>query len=672
MSRMPSVCLSPSYRTIFVRESWTPVMLQSPDASVPPFPARLLWLYRSSSPRHLSLCVRSPSPSPNSFSAGSSFESLEGSDSSSAPDSQRRAEDFVYGRLFLRPYDVAQLLTVLQGWSDAPALVERPRSSLQLRALAPPPSAKKGQPSSSASFSSLFLGAKPRAVQLTARLTRKLLSQEGKGDYAKASTPITDLDPEASEDYPKSVYAEGEMGTLTTVLRNEDLVLLTAHLESVLSDFFSLEHHAVREVTRRALGRHERSGNTKYISYSEQSGDHTHLRSLHTGAHESHPQYRSHMYQSRQPIAAAAGTGVHRAVVMHPIELDGLFGAVEDAAENLITQMESKAPTPEPASPPSPSAAVKADAAGDDADEYEEVAEEVEEVEEVEPQRVKTAADSNESEMSGAGGEHSDGADTPSATSAVEVDDSLDAEPDSTTTTTIVAGASTAAPTISYQASHTEDSGYATKLGSRNASGRFVRDGSVVAAEAQKVSRIGDFDVLHSTQCAQGSTEQDGARTTVQATSTTGAFCSTSGEVSGTFAYQRLSTVTGSSSDATAAADAAATAIPVRRTESSAPPPRQATAGKGVERKGDTLSSTMEMRATAVTEVGAGKAEEDGEEQEEEPSTDKEAGHKHASHSRGSAKKKSRKKKSKMKKAPKRKLTSKVSMAASPAQTMSF
>ena len=651
---MSATCLIASRRGIFVREAWTPVSLQSPDSAEAPFPARLLWQFRSSTPRHLTLCVRGPASRLSAVTAGSSCEDLEADGEATtiatekASVTPRKAEDFVYGRLFLRPYDVAQLLTVLQGWSDAPATVKRPRSFLQLSAVPAPSAAAstKAPPSSKNTkvMPSPFSSAKPRAVQLTARFTRKVLSPAQRGDRAvttTSATPTTDLDPEASEDYPGSVYVEGELGTLTTVLRDEDLVLLTAHLESVLSDFFSIEHNTIREAARRAVERQGRPGRARYTSAQERSGDYAVASHPRTSTYDSRPQYRSYLRRSPQNMEGAAAAPQH-ATASHP-HTAAATAATATQADNVMAGGE----------------------------EYEEVVEEVEEeeAEENSTQPLQQERHGNAAGAAEVGCAKQSGSVTaatakasPAAKAEAEVDNGL------LGTEADVSSRAEAASSTRYTTTHTADRGTMTmESDNRYATGRFVRDGGVAASEVQEVSRIGDFDVLHRTQQAQGSVEHDGARTTVRASNTTGAFRSTTGEVTGTFAYQKMSSTTETTSATTAAAAASATAIPVRRvpTSSAGQTPTTTGAGEGGMDEGPTL----EVKATTVKGAEGESEAEEAEEEGEAPPAEK-SKQKRASGSRHGGKKKGGKKKSK--KALRHKAAPKATAAGSPTSTMSF
>ncbi|KPA80931.1 hypothetical protein ABB37_04329 [Leptomonas pyrrhocoris] len=658
-STASATCVVASFRTVFVRESWTPVTLQSPDAAEAPFPARLLWQFRSSTPRHLTLCVRAPAPRPVALNAGSRFEDLDASDSApkaagsetdEAAAAPRRPEDFVYGRLFLRPYDVAQLLTVLQGWSDAPAVVERPRSTLRLSAVQP---SKKGKGTSSSS--------KPRAVRLTARLTRKLLPQKPEngrvGGAGAPVTPSTDLDPEASEDYPGSVYADKEMGILTAVLCDEDLVLLTAHLESALSDLFAMEHRTIRDAARRAVDRQGVSRPTRYAAQQGEVTSRFAATARRADARDSRLQFGSHVYRSNQQATAAGAQGAAAVSGAHSTSTTAAVPhATRDnfssGVENVAAQAETKAGAAQ--SRAATAAAPQADAAAAENDEYEEVVEEVEEAEgEEEAQEAPdTAPDPNQADSNREGGSASE---SPIPPEEAEGDVALDADLDLSEPAT---------PSTSYRVTHTTDRGNMTvETDSRYATARFVRDGGVTAAEVQEVRRIGDFDVLHRTQQAEGSMEKDGAHTTVRATNTTGAFRSTAGEVKGTFAYQRVSTATATSSAIAAAAAAAAAAIPIEGAAASK-------VGDGDVAEDDIAAPTMEVKATEVKDA-------EGEELDEEKAAGKDGGaaaekpkRTRAAKKSGGGKKKGGRKKTK--KASQRKSTSKAAASEPAAQTMAF
>ncbi|KPI87684.1 hypothetical protein ABL78_3222 [Leptomonas seymouri] len=667
VSTASAACIFSSYRSIFVRESWTPVTLRSPSASEAPFPARLLWQFRSSTPRHLTLCARAPAPQPASLTQGSSFEDLDvagdpsavakGSRGGEAAPVLRKPEDYIYGRLFLRPYNVAQLLTVLQGWSEAPAVIERPRSKLQLSLVSP--STKRGAVSLSSSISTSF--SKPRAVQLTAHLTRKLIlprKENGRAAAAAASaTPSTDFDPEASEDYPDSVYAEGQMGVFTAVLRDEELVLLTAHLESVLSDFFAMEHHAARDATRRAGESQGRLGVTRGPHMQGGRTENSAPARRHSGTHNSRPQYRSHMYRSKQQTTAAPAHHAETASARNTTTAEDASAALSDLFEEVGNASDNVAPKADTSTPQTsePTAAAVATQQTEDEevadDEYEEVVEEVEGDDEEEQQTPDTAA-ASDSKQSQAKGAADSASAAPSSAAGAGADASLDAEFDPSPR----AQSSTA-----YRTLHTADRGYmAVESDSRYAAARFVRDGSVAAAEVQEVSRVGDFDVMHRTQQAQGLIDKDGTRTTVQATNLTGAFRSTAGEVKGTFAYQCVSTATETSS-----ATRAATPFQEAGTLGTS---AQAVTDDADE--GGDAEPTMEAKAACVREAVDSEVDEAGEAEAEA----EEAAVEKPKRTRGSKKSGGTKKagKKKSKKTSKRKSALKAPAAEPAADTLAF
>lgn len=609
-------CLITSCRCVFTRESWTPVTLQ-PDGTATaaaPLPARLLWQYRSSTPRHLTLCLRRPARTNTTTAAAAASGGCD--DAQESSDAQGRSlaaesgnlEDYMYGRLFLRPYNVAQLLTVLQGWSEGPAVVERTRASLQLT------------PVSENSNSSSV----PTAVKLTARLTRKGMPPSASASSQSAAaaagsayaTPNTDVDPSASEDYPGSFYLDGQVGTVTAVLRNEDLVFLTSHLESVLSDFFSMEHQTIRDAVRRGVdrqnsfsprrapthppGRYASASQTQRASSAvpppqQPPRSHRYLSDRYTAS-------RSTFASEKAPAAAAAAPSTQpasrAALAQTSISMDELLDA-EDVAgetvENIAEDVWESTHAAEAETARISAAAAASEAAASSTlaataeieDEYEEVVEEVEMEEEEEIGDASAAAAAATTSFT------NDAATPHSAADAFDLDAS------STTPE------ATPAPSqsVSYHASHVRDSGTATiESENRYATGRFVRDGSVAAAEVAEVSRIGDFDVVRRTQLAQGATETDGARTTVSATQTSGAFRSASGDVKGTFSYERVATVTASSSVAPAAAAAAAGAIPVRR-------PDAAAEDDAADEGGDEEGPTMVVPAKSVKAVESEQTE---------------------------------------------------------------
>ncbi|CBZ28208.1 conserved hypothetical protein [Leishmania mexicana MHOM/GT/2001/U1103] len=514
-----ALCLHTSHRCVFVRELSTPATLETGNSSVAPSPARLLWQFCSRRPRHLVLCVREPLPAVAPLAPEKNFEGLSAAEAVEASavrtvavdGAPRAQEDFMYGRLFLRPYNVAQLLTVLQGWSDLPAVVERPRSSLTLSAVPPSSTSEKPENGNSADV-------RPREVVLTARVTRKT-TVAAPGDSGRVATPgavaysSTNADPGADEDQPDAVYVDGDVSTLHVVLRDADLVLLTTHLESVLSDLFAIEHCSRKMELRKALSsQHSRVSHrtgARARSFERSSARQPkYLSDRHARATRTHGHLMEKGYQSRRSDRGSHSGSRHHSFTTAPVQ--GKWSTLEEVSSKA-------APT------------TATNEAEDD--DYEEILEDVEEVEDGEV-------------------DHKDATETCSG---------------ATPSSQAVASAASAASSTSYITTHTRERGEMTmESADRYAEARFMRDGSVAASEVEEVGRVGDFDVRRRTRQAQGSTEKGDSRTTVHATATTGAFRSTSGEVTGSFSYERLSTTTEATSATTAAAAAAATAIPLR------------------------------------------------------------------------------------------------------------
>ncbi|KAG5475345.1 hypothetical protein LSCM1_03458 [Leishmania martiniquensis] len=526
-----ALCLHTTYRCIFVRELFTPATLKCSNSDVAPFPARLLWQFSSKRPRHLVLCVREPLPPVAPLTAGDTCEDDRCAEAAEAPaaptvsadDPPRTPEDFMYGRLFLRPYNVAQLLTVLQGWSDLPAVVNRPRSSLTLTAVPPPStSATLGKSSN--------VDERPREVMLTACLTRKTVPAAfgGPGGAALAAAAAhssTDADLKADEDYPDPVYVDRDVCTLSVALRDSNLVLLTAHLESVLSDLFAIEHCS-REIARRKASNSQQNrvsqrpyamrGSLERASTSQPQ----YLSHRYTPAARTRGSVMEHSYQSRAPQLGSRGGSRHSSFAAAAAS-----PAASKVTEEGAAEAESKPFTETPAKAAPTMAAAEAEE-----DDYEEIERDVGEVE---------------------GGEDDDEAAAEKCAAA-------------TPSTLSVAPSGSGPSSTSYVNTHTRERGEMTmESADRYAEARFVRDGSVAVSEVQEVSRAGDFDVLRRTRQMQGSTETGDLRTTVHAMETIGAFRSSSGGVTGNFAYEHLTTTAEATSAEAAAAVAAATAIPL-------------------------------------------------------------------------------------------------------------
>ncbi|GET89758.1 hypothetical protein, conserved [Leishmania tarentolae] len=514
-----ALCLRTPQRCVFVRELSTPATLESSDRSVPPFPARLLWQFSSKRPRHLVLCVREPLPAVDSITPENTFDGLSPVAATAASAAQnvaadgtpREQENFLYGRLFLRPYNVAQLLTVLQGWSDLPAMVERPRSSLTLSAVPPSSTSEKMATSNG-------MDERPREVMLTVRVTRKK-SLTAPGESGKPALPdvttysSTDTDPGAEEDQPDAVYVDGDLSTLRVVLRDADLVLLTTHLESVLSDLFAIEHCSRKMERRKGFNSqhsrvsHRTGAGPNSVERSSVSQP-KYLSHRHTSATRTHSKVAEKRYQSRHRQRSNDGGSLHHSVTTALAKGEwSLFEAAPAKAVPTTATNEAED------------------------DEYEEILEEVEEIEDGQEEHKYATETCSEA--------------TPSNQAATS--------------------SASAASSTSSITTHTREKAEMTmESADRYTEARFMRDGGLAASEVQVVDHIRDFDVVRRSSEAQVSTEKGGSRTTVHAMATTGAFRSTGGEVTGSFSYERLSTTTEATYANTAAAAAPETAIPVR------------------------------------------------------------------------------------------------------------
>ncbi|KAG5501462.1 hypothetical protein JKF63_03291 [Porcisia hertigi] len=514
-----AACMYTPHRCIFVRELSTPAMLERGDNSVAPFPARLVWQFSSKRPRHLVLSVREPLPTVIPPMPDGAFEDLSAAEGSATQGTRvdgvpRSAADFLYGRLFLRPYNVAQLLTVLQGWSDSPVVMERERSSLTLSAALPSLTSAEEAKSSN-------VDSRPSEVTLTACFTRKT-SPTSLGDSGRfaiedaAADSSTDGDTAAGRDYSDSVYVDGDISTLRAVLRDADLALLTTHLESVLSDLFAIEHYSRRRELRSALDAQNSrvSHRTSVVGRSPErssAGQPQYLSHRYAPAETAHDRKMGQRYQSRSPHRSKHRSRRHHsatASAMGSATIGASRGTLNSSEESLVKKI--------------PTTADRDPVEGD----YEDIRgfEGVEDPEE----------ESRVSAVSGNAAKRSIDTASPSAAAAFPA---------------------------SFTATHTQDRGEVTmETTDRYTEARFVGDGSVAASEVQEVSRMGDVDVLRHTREAQGSTESGDSRTTVHATATTGAFRSTSGEVTGTFSYEQVSTTTEATSAKVAAA---ASAVPL-------------------------------------------------------------------------------------------------------------
>ncbi|CCW60971.1 unnamed protein product [Phytomonas sp. EM1] len=184
--------------------------------------ATLLWQWRSDRPRHLVLSLDRP---PAHLSADSCVEDVEhGTEDATASGVK---PSYTFGRLFLRPINVAQLLAVLVGWATDPVRIERRHTTLSL---IPDPSATSRQ------------GLRLSSFLLQGTFTTKSL-------LASATTGSRE------EGHPGSVYNDEDIRAMELRLDGSELVLLTTYLEGVLSDCFGIEH-----VYHRAKAARQRQG----------------------------------------------------------------------------------------------------------------------------------------------------------------------------------------------------------------------------------------------------------------------------------------------------------------------------------------------------------------------------------------------------------------------------
>lgn len=200
--------LCASSHSFVVRSHQTPGTITKVDRST--YNGSLAWTWRSNRPKHLVLSVQPPD---TLVAPTESFEDLD-----------RRGADMplLYGRLFLRPVDVAQCLAVLTGWSDEEIRIVREHSTL----------------TSSASPTA-------GSFKLTGTFTTKSLREKD------ASTRRQGVDPD--EGHPETVYNVGDVGTVNISFGPGEVVLLTCHLESVLADMLGIEHQYYNRRLREAL-----------------------------------------------------------------------------------------------------------------------------------------------------------------------------------------------------------------------------------------------------------------------------------------------------------------------------------------------------------------------------------------------------------------------------------
>ncbi|KAG8345591.1 hypothetical protein ERJ75_000193000 [Trypanosoma vivax] len=246
-----------SGRCVFVRDLRTPVQIEKGPIT---YPAVLLWSWRSNRQRHLVLSICSPDSCSGSPSATkSTLDAVgkpKGEGTPGAPNALK-PEDYFFGRMFLRPYDVASLLTVLEG-KVKQAQMQKQHSSLRLR----PVKAKSDAFNDSAKERS---GKKKKSKSKNAPAFTFLLagkfttkSPMVKSGNAEGETLWLDDDDEGDAVETKlanGTYNLNDQRNFRATLKGAELIFVMRHLEAVLSDMFGIQHqHNMRVVNELLKG----------------------------------------------------------------------------------------------------------------------------------------------------------------------------------------------------------------------------------------------------------------------------------------------------------------------------------------------------------------------------------------------------------------------------------
>lgn len=193
-----------------------------------------------------------------------------GSVLSAAPlDIEAIEKNSLFGRLFLRPYHVAQLLTVLEGWQEE-VFIQRDHGAVTLKRVSPdgprrmgphPPSSADGkeialQPTTGEqwalklSFTAKKIPSSSPSAERSEEAT-KSDAQDGRAAALHSAVPFNPC-----ERHPTAIYDLQDVHQATIPLSDAgEMILLRQHLESVLKEMFRLEYRYYTAISAEVLRR---------------------------------------------------------------------------------------------------------------------------------------------------------------------------------------------------------------------------------------------------------------------------------------------------------------------------------------------------------------------------------------------------------------------------------
>ncbi|KAF5219491.1 hypothetical protein ECC02_007536 [Trypanosoma cruzi] len=237
-----------SVRSILLRDLRTSVEISKGEMK---YPAVLLWRWKSNRQKHLVLSVQAPD--------GTEGESSAEPNSKLLPVSAPTPADYFFGRVFLRPYNVAQLLAVLEGKAPHVELI-REHASLYLGPVAIPSSGDSGHRCAKGANGALT--ALPSAYSLAGKLTVKV--QTNNQSASVDDELPQDDDYENDEGRAGATYKLDDRRNFRATVKGEDLIFIMKHLDAVLGDMFGIEHQYHSRVALEILQKHRLGGIQSY------------------------------------------------------------------------------------------------------------------------------------------------------------------------------------------------------------------------------------------------------------------------------------------------------------------------------------------------------------------------------------------------------------------------
>ncbi|KEG11601.1 hypothetical protein DQ04_02451030 [Trypanosoma grayi] len=239
-------------RSVFTRDLRTHIEISNGKVT---YPAVLLWRWKSDRQRHLVLSVHRPHDAAETAEAKARPKSQQLSATSCTP------EDYIFGRVFLRPYNVAQLLAALEGKAQSVEVLKE-HSLLRLQpVVSPTPKRRGGRGGASDGSTSSATVSLPSAFSLVGELTAKV-PMAGQPHTDEDVLLCDDDDEDVEEAVPGTTYNLGDRRSFRAVVEGADLIFIMKHLDAVLSDMFGIEHQYHARVAQELLRKRER-GNVR-------------------------------------------------------------------------------------------------------------------------------------------------------------------------------------------------------------------------------------------------------------------------------------------------------------------------------------------------------------------------------------------------------------------------